>query len=333
MTIYQFFYPILRPHLLRICLMMQAPFIDAIYYFANNYAVKMLVDSFTTINDIGWQMLLLPLAIYCGSVIIMEASWRLSQYNWFKTQPEIRAEIIVNSYKYIQNYNHYFFQNNLSGSIVSKIRGVVDGYNNIWGQIHHRLTKSCLCCLVCLLGFAVVSRQFFYLVAIWTIVFLTALYITSRRLHKVSKNTSDAKHRVIALITDNIINIFTIFNFASSSRELKKLQNQLFNDAVLWDKKQIKHEMLQAIIGCILYFIVLFSLLFLAVEMRINNEITTGEFVFIMSFSWFFIEQIWGLFLNISEFSRNFGDFKSAFAILQNPQNPIDKADAKELLI
>lgn len=333
MTIYQFFYPILRPYLPRICLMMQAPIVDACYYFANNYAVKILVDNFTNNQIISWQMLLFPLAIYCFSVIFMEISWRVSQYNWLKTQPEIRAKIIMNSYKYIQNYHHYFFQNNLSGGIISKIKGIVDGYNNIWAQLHHRLTKSILCCLACLFGFIIISEKFFYLVIIWTAIFLIVLYFTSKKLHFVSKNTADAKHRVIALITDNIVNIFTILQFATKDKELQRLEDRLFNDAVIWDKKQIKQELFQACIGCILYFIVLFLLLFFAVEMRINKEISTGDFVFIMSFSWFFIEQIWGLFFNISEFSRNIGDFKSAFTILQNPQNSTDKADAKKLAI
>lgn len=334
MKIREFFLPILKPYWVCILLMFQAPIVDCLYYFTSNYAIKMLVDLFSNTNLVlTFSVVLLPVFLYIGSVITMETSWRISQYNWMKTQPLIRAKIISKAYNYVQNHSYSYFQNTQSGQVVSKIKGIVDGYNNIWFAVHHRVTSCLLKVLVCFISFGFIKLELLYFVIAWCCVFIPVIYLTSSKIYRLSNQTSESKHKAIAMVADNITNIFTIFAFSAKNRESTKLNEHLTNDMAFKDRLQIKYEIVQTITGTILYCIMLFSLFLFMVKLRIDGKISTGDFVFTMSFAWFFVEQIWNLFFNITEFLRNLGDFKSSFSILQTPQGVIDKPDAKQLII
>ena len=334
MKMREFFLPILKPYWLCILLMFQAPIVDCMYYFTSNYAIKMLVDLFSDPSLVlTFNLVLLPVLLYIGSVVTMETSWRISQYNWMKSQPSIRAEVISKAYNYVQGHSYGYFQNIQSGQVVSKIKGIVDGYNNMWFAVHHRVTCCLLKVLICFISFGFIRLELLYFVITWCCVFIPVVYLTSSKIYKLSNQTSESKHKAIAMVADNITNIFTIFAFSAKGRESAKLNKHLTQDMEFKDRLQIKYEILQTVIGSILYCVMLFSLFLFMVKLRIDGKISTGDFVFTMSFAWFFVEQIWNLFFNITEFIRNLGDFKSSFSILQAKQDVIDKVDAKQLVI
>jgi len=77
----------------------------------------------------------------------------------------------------------------------------------------------------------------------------------------------------------------------------------------------------------------LISLFIFMIHLRRINAVTTGDFVFVMTITYFLVDGIWKLLDQISDFIGKLGDFKSSFSILQTPQEIIDKKDAKELII
>jgi len=68
--------------------------------------------------------------LFVGAILVMEMGWRVSHFAWMKSQPFVRVNITAKAYDYMQNHSYNFFQNIHSGSIVSKIKGIVVGYNN-----------------------------------------------------------------------------------------------------------------------------------------------------------------------------------------------------------
>jgi ATP-binding cassette subfamily B protein len=75
------------------------------------------------------------------------------------------------------------------------------------------------------------------------------------------------------------------------------------------------------------------GLLFYLILLKNNQEISVGDIAFVFSLTYIFSDSSWKMIVAIKDFTKDLANFKSSFSIMQNPQNPIDKADAKELVI
>ncbi len=67
--------------------------------------------------------------------------------------------------------------------------------------------------------------------------------------------------------------------------------------------------------------------------MRNNGEISVGDIAFIMSLTFLFTENSWHATMSIKDFLQDIAAFRSAFSIMQIPQDDIDKPDAGELKV
>ena len=313
--------------------MIQAPIIGSFYKVVNAAAVKILVDGFTLKAIPEYVELTYPIAIYIGAILVMEAGWRLSHYAWMKSQPFVRANILINAYEYVQNHSYSFFQNAHSGSIVSKIKGILTGYNNLWWAVHHSLTNPLLEIVVVVFALAFINIQLCLFILLWCCVFFPVMFKMSLTVGKLAKATTDSSHESMGLIADNITNIFSLFSFASGLRELSKIKQFVYNDTAKKDYAWIGYELKVAFVGVFFYSLMLISLLFFLIHLRRINAITIGDFVFVMTVMFFVVDNIWRLTNELSEFLGKMGDFRSSFSIMQIDQKQLDKSNAKQLKV
>lgn len=313
--------------------MLQAPIIGSFYKVVNSYAIKLVVDTFTKITTPQYLDLAYPIFIYVGAILIMESGWRLSHFAWMKSQPFVRAGITAKAYDYIQNHSYQFFQNIHSGSIVSKIKGIEAGYNNLWFGIHHRLTNPMLEILVTIIALAFINSALFIFMAIWCCVFFPVMLRMSLKVSRLAKATTDSHHEAMGFIADNITNIFSLFSFASRRQELKKINKFLNEDRAKKDYAWIRYELKMAFVGIAFYSTMLVSLLFFMIHLRRIGAITIGDFVFVMTITFFVVDNIWKLTSEVGDFLGKIGDLKSSFSIIKTPQEIIDKPNSNKLII
>jgi len=332
-TITKFLWSAIKPYKWWYLLMMQAPIIGSFYKVANSYAIKLVVDAFTISAVPEYSNLIYPITLFVGAILIMEAGWRASHFAWMKSQPFVRANIAAKAYDYIQNHSYNFFQNTHSGSIVSKIKGIEAGYNNLWFGIHHRLTNPLLEIFVTIFALAFINLQLFIFMAIWCLVFFPIMMAMSLKVSTLAKATTDSHHEAMGFIADNITNIFSLFSFASRRRELKKINEFLNDDRAKKDYAWIRYELKMAFVGIAFYATMLVSLLFFMIHLRRIGVITIGDFVFVMTVTFFVVDNIWKLTSEIGDFLGKIGDLKSSFSVLQIPQEIIDKPNASELKV
>lgn len=332
-TITSFLWSVIKPYKWWYILMLQAPIIGSCYKVANSYAVKLVVDAFTGSAIPEYLDLISPISIYIGAILIMETGWRVSHFAWMKSQPFVRIDITSKAYDYIQNHSYNFFQNTHSGSIVSKIKGIVTGYNNLWFGVHHKLAVPLLEILVTIIALGFINLQLFFFMAIWCCVFFPVMLKMSLEVSRLAKKTTDSQHKAMGFVADNFTNIFSLFSFASRGRELKQIDNFLLNDTAKKDYAWVRYELKMAFVGIFFYVIMLVSLFIFMIHLRRINVITTGDFVFVMTVTYFVVDNIWMLVGELGDFLGKMGDFKSSFTILQTPQETIDKPDAKKLKV
>lgn len=332
-TILKFLLPIIKPYKWWYLMMMQAPIINSFYRVFSVLSVKLIVDAFTRANIPEYSDLIYPVTLFVGSILVMEIGWRVSHFAWMKSQPFVRADIVAKSYDYIQNHSYHFFQNTHSGTIISKIKGILAGYNNFWFAFHHQIAIPFLEILVVIISLWFVNSQLFFFMFFWCILIFSVMFKMSLNVSKLAVKTTDSQHQAMGFVADNITNISSLFSFASRKRELNKIRNFLINDTAQKDYTQIRYEIKLAFVGVILYASMLILLFIFMIHLRRISAITIGDFVFVMTVTFFVVENIWQLVSKVGDFLGKMGDFKSSFSILQIPQDVIDRKDVKDLKV
>lgn len=332
-TILSFLWQVIKPYKWWYVLMLQAPIVGAIYVFANYYSIKLLVDAFAVGGDIEYSSLMKPIILFILAQIILNIAWRVSGIAEWKCEPFVRRAILLKVYDHVQHHSYTFFQNTHSGTIISKVKGILDGYDSIFGNLHHKIGKN-FCVLIVSVGtLAVVNIPVCLFMVVWCIIFGIILLPMTYKLSKYNNQYAESKHKVFGLFADNITNIFTLFSFTSRKREIKHAEKIITNDLVQTCTAAYKYDFKIALVGCVLYWPMLIGIFGFMIFCRKNNLITTGDFAFVMTMTITTAYELWTFISGLSDFMKEMGDFKSSFSILQTPHKSIDKIDAMVLII
>ncbi|MFC1659475.1 ABC transporter ATP-binding protein, partial [Pseudomonadota bacterium] len=132
--IFSFFLPILKPYKWRYFVMLLAPVFSGFESLIHFYCAKLLIDALLMDNFI-LASLMFPIVLFCLTPIVGNAVWRIHNLVYRVTVPFVRQKITTKAYSTVLNHNYKFFQDKPTGTIVSKINGILDGYDNVWDNI------------------------------------------------------------------------------------------------------------------------------------------------------------------------------------------------------
>lgn len=313
--------------------MLAAPILGAFYDFANNYAIKLVVDAFSNSGEITYSSLFFPIALFVIAQVLLDLLWRGSDIAEWRSEPYVRQEILLKVYDFVQHNSYSFFQNTHSGSITSKIKGILDGYDNFWAAMHHEFTPKLANTVILTAMLAVVNVEVCLFVAIWGLIFCFIMYRFSTVLDRLSFINSNDRHKIFGLVADNIANIFTIFSFATKKPELKRLNKVIEKEFIPSSIKVYKYSFFSNVVAGVLYWIMLISLFLFMIHLRKVGKATTGDLVFVMGISIKMSWDLWQMIQKMQEFMKNIGDFKSAFELLKTPQDKSETANLRKLVV
>lgn len=310
--------------------MFQIPMIVAAFHILNSYALKLIVDT----AKIGQMSgVIYPIGILIGIAALQEIVCRSGQWAFNKSQPFIRGEIITKAYEYVQNHSYNFFQNTHSGAITSKIKGIVSGYDDVFEFIWWKITNPLVMCLFGTLSLMFINFQLSLIVLAWCAVFMVVGYKMSLKLSHLSTQSNDLKHSTIGFIADDISNIFTIFAFATKKAELNKIKTFACGEVADLDYKKNLYQFKLNCVQGLIFISMIASVFGYTAYLRYINQISVGDFAYIVTIVYKIDYDIWALAEQVGSFFDTLGDFKSSFSILQTPQETLDKTDAQELII
>jgi len=318
-SIYQFLWAVIKPYKWHYAIMLMTPILSAFYDFANNYALKLVVDDFSNNAEVTYQALMWPIGIFITAQIVLDLLWRASDIAEWRAEPYVRKSILLQVYNYVQHNSYAFFQNTPAGSITSKVKGILDGYDNFWAAMHHEFTPKLANTIVLTAVLAVVNVKVCLMVAIWAVIFFVIMYRFSKKMDKLSFAHANVRHTLFGLIADNIANIFTIFSFATRKTELKELKQVIDKDFIPTGIRVYKFSFLSNIVAGVLYWIMLISLFLFMIHLRQTGQATSGDLVFVMGITIKMCYDLWQLIQKMQDFMKNIGDFKSAFDLLKLP--------------
>lgn len=327
-TVWQFLWQVIKPYRWWYALMLQAPVLTAFYIFANNYSFKLLVDAFSIESPIQYSQLLFPITLFITAQIMLDVIWRLSNFAEWKCEPFARRKLLSTAYDYVQYHSYSYFQNTPSGTIISKLKGILDGYDTVFANLHHVVGKHFCVVLVSIFVLLVVNTSVFFFMLIWCILFIAIMLPMALKLNQLSNDAAERKHAVIGFFSDNITNIFSLFYFSKRQTELKRANDLMAKHYVPSQVTLYKYDFKFSVIGSVLYWIMLISIFLFMIYLRKNAEISTGDFLFVMLTTIAISFDLWSFMTGLCDFMKEIGDFKSSFSILAAPHTETDAPEA-----
>ncbi|MCX7119008.1 MAG: ATP-binding cassette domain-containing protein [Legionellales bacterium] len=125
-------------------------------------------------------------------------------------------------------------------------------------------------------------------------------------------------------------NIFSLFSFAKRRQELLSIQANISEKYIPDTITMYRYYFKLSAIGSVLYWFMLTTVFLFMIWLKKTEQATTGDFVFVMMTTITISTQLWTFTYAMFDFMRELGDFKSAFSILQEPQDIIDLPQAED---
>lgn len=328
-----FLWSVIRPYKWWYLLMLQAPICSAFYPIAYNYAVKLLINMFNQNIHVGYQEALLPIVWFVFAQVFLDVAWRIHNFAAWRSVPYVLQAITEKTFNYVSQHSYQFFQENLSGSIVSKIKGIGDKYVKIQNSIEYNLTYPLFMTLVSGSSLFFVNRQLFYIVVVFMIVNVPVSIYFFGHLARLEKARQDSWHLLSGTIADRITNIFTMFAFASREREAQGIKDYYRNVHNPLQLEWHRYDFFACIWMSIIYWIFIIFLFVYMIYLRNRGAINLGDIAFTMSMTYIFSQNVWHTTMAVKDFIEDCSAFKSSFSILEIPQKILDIPNAKELQV
>ncbi|WP_341762696.1 ABC transporter ATP-binding protein [Candidatus Tisiphia endosymbiont of Melanophora roralis] len=312
---------------------MIAPCAHGVYPIIYNYAIKLLIDLFTQNQNITFEQSWKPITIFISSQIILDGAWRMHNFAQLKCMPYILQNILNKVCTHCFKLSYTFFQHNLSGSIVAKVKGIGDNYFKMHQALELQLSKPLFITLFSGIALGLTNIKILFFVLAFSFIYAPMAFKFFTKLAKMEQEKQDSWYYLFGTVADCITNIFTVFAFATQQRELHKIQHyydNIHNPLII---KYYRYDLIISIILCLFYWVFLISLFCYVIYMKNNNEISIGDIAFVMSLTFLFTENSWQTTMEIKDFLEDVAAFRSAFTIMQIPQNTIDTPSVTNLTI
>lgn len=245
--------------------------------------------------------------------------------------PDIKKDIGAKLLNNLWYHTSSFYEEELSGSIASKIEAIQNSVCNIFDNARRIFRFFCEILFACL--FASFIHPIFILVIIgWTLIFILFGYLFSSRLNLLSYKLSESSNETFGKIVDIISNIFTIKIFHSYKYENRYILNYLEKTS----KAEKEFRMLQAKSWVVLDIFCLFlsiCMIILLIKLMNLTVLSAGDFAFIIMLSLSLTNTVFDILEQFEDFINNLGSAKQSLEVFFKEINTKEINANKKLLI
>ncbi len=257
--------------------------------------------------------------------------WILSDYCIVKYVPRFRLSIAEVFMRKLYEYPYSFFQNQLSGSLTSKINDAFQHLPYLIFTIINPLMYFILLILISIGLLASVAPIFAVSMSIWVLLFFMILFFAMKKSIRINKEYAEEKAKIIGLTADYLGNMMSVKLFASLAFEQArffKLQKPFVDIAY---KAGWYHIWLYGVLGILtsLYALAFLSALIFGYQKGI---VSPGDFALVIMTNFNIINTLFHLAQTLRDFIANWGAVDQAIALLDTSHITIaDKPNAYAL--
>lgn len=310
----------------------------ALYWAINNalapYILKIIID--TVVAHEGsrpevWDAVRPYVLFYIALWIGIAFDMRLLDWVKLRLFPSIRQDLMNKMFDYLTGRSYRYFQNNFAGSLSNKIGDMHSGVITILTTFDDAFAQ--FLGLIVAIGMMLLVHPLFAVILLgWAVSFLCISYYFFRPIQNLSHIFSTTRTKVFGQWVDSISNIANIRLFSRNTYESQRIRDSVA-EAVSQDRA-MEWMIIKMRIFWDISIIVLISVnILLLVNMYQNNQVSIGDFSFIISLSISIFYNLWYLASQFVTFAEEAGKCKQALSIMEMPHEIVDKKEAKPLLV
>lgn len=333
-SLYAFFISVLKPHKWYVVSLL----LVASYWGINNtlspYVLKLIIDKVAAFEENKadvFQAIQFEVILYLALWVIIAIDMRL--LDWIRLQlfPKLRYDIIDRMYSYLNQHSHRYFQNNFAGSLSNKIADMTSGSITIFTTIDDALAQL-IGIIIAIISMLLIHPIFAVILLTWAVAFLAIAFIYFKPVRDLSNVFAASKTTLVGKIVDSISNVSNVRLFSRTASENKLIQ-EATQDTVVKDQA-MQWTILKMRIYWDISIIVLIGInLYLLVVMYSKNQVSVGDFSFIISLSISIFYNLWYLASQFVVFAEELGKCRQALTLITEPHEIADQPDAKPLVV
>jgi len=241
---------------------------------------------------------------------------RVVKFIFFKFEINVVRELQNDSFLNIQNHSQTFFANTFSGSLVTKSRRFVRSFETMFDTFLYNFLST----FIILVGvFVVLSNQSIVIslfFGFWVIIYFGIIFYFIKRKVKYDIIEAAADSKISGRLADVFGNILTVKIFSAKNSESKSFR-EITDDAANKSRTAWflggKIEVAQAILA----FLVQSTLLYVMVQLWLQNKITTGTVVLVQTYMLIIFDKLWDFGNALIKFMKSAADMKEVVDIFE----------------
>lgn len=327
-----FFLQEMKPYKLWYILVFQTLFTMPLFFVMHNYSVKLILDAITESDILIASNFYLPVFLYIFSEVYLTLIWRLNDLGRMNALPQTANAVYLKVYEYTINHSYKYFTEKISGTIVSKITGIVRGFEAMISIIQQRVGGPFVALIISIISITLFSPYFGIFLIFWIVLFMSIILPLTKRMNHFSFEENEAKHTLNGKMADTISNIFNLFAFSKKQYEYNELKNEMDTNILPKQKSVIRYNIIFQLTGSFLYILLLFALVLNVIYLRYKGVISIGDIYFIMGMTWGIVDNCWRIAQETLAMMQTVGDLKSSFSLIFEA-NEEDKFKDKKIKI
>jgi len=293
-------------------------FIFADFGFA--FFMKKVIDAISvqTISFSAWQEASMYLLMGFASMFIGIILFRIADWAVVYGQARIMADLTNHCFEVLTKHSYTFFSNSFTGSLVAKTRRFVRSFEAMHDKMIYALWFSVVKAIGALVVLSWLHPVLGLMMLGWivTYVLMIVVLLPYQLRRDLDNATSDTK--VTGQLADAITGVLNIKMFGTRDAERNNfdtyVQRQRRARSRAWNFKTV-------VDGCkaISMMIIEFCIMYYALLLWLNGDLTVGSLVFIESILLLLVSELWSLARSVSEFTRALADADEMTSIIMQP--------------
>ena len=330
----KFFIDILRPYKRYLISLVFIALYWGINTSLSPYVLKLIIDKAVLLSSNKAAVLSAVLPYFCLYVflwIMVAVDMRLLDWVRLKLYPSLRYDVVTKMYAYLSQHSHRYFQNNFSGSLSNKIFDMQVAFVTIFSTIDEVLAQ-CFGLSIAIITMLLIHPVFALILFLWAFSFLLAAFIFFKPIHDLSQVFATSKTTLVGVLIDSISNITNVRLFSRHAYENQLIEKSMAT--AVENDRAMQRTILKMRIFWDVSIVVLIGInLYVLLVMYGKNQVTIGDFSFIISLSISIFFNLWYLASQFVVFAEELGKCKQALTIITEKHEIADKLDASDLVV
>jgi ATP-binding cassette subfamily B protein len=333
-TLGAFFLHFVRKQKVAFIIFFLAPIVMVLENNVIPYSLKMIVDALASYHhqENIYRLVAPALLLGGGAWILMIVVLRLE--NWWEAYviPRFLADVRLSVFDYLSKQSYRYFSNQMAGNLANKLNDLPRALNTLFELVTWYIIAAFFSIGVALILMCTINYWFAVILLVWIVIQLLISLKLSKNIDVYSIENAEHKSELSGKIVDSLSNSNAVKLFSRRATEKTYIANSQ-------QQEQRSNTRLSLYMNVFRLYLDLPVTVMLVIMVTVllyfwqNDQITTGDLVFIFNVSFVIMTQIWYLCHAMADFYREVGVARQAISILSTPIEVNDVLDAKNLIV